>query len=153
MMPRAAGAITLAVLVGYFLSYSAEGWSYAPYAHGLLAVELCLLGCLALQLAESFHWRFAWGARWKGRLRYGALGAQALLQFAPFLVFGGAWPGIPGFLAGSALLALPAVAAWPVLALVTVGERGRAVRAGGLDAGRDLRERVHPDLRASSSSG
>ncbi|WP_053726110.1 sensor histidine kinase [Streptomyces sp. WM6378] len=120
MMPRAAGAITLAVLVGYFLSYSAEGWSYAPYAHGLPTVELCLLGCLALQLAESFHRRFAWGPSWKGRLRYGALGAQALLQFVPFLVFGEAWAGIPGFLAGSALLALPAVAAWPVLVLVTV---------------------------------
>ncbi|WP_406508693.1 sensor histidine kinase [Streptomyces sp. NBC_00212] len=120
MMPRAAGAITLAVLVGYFLSYSAEGWSYAPYAHGLPAVELCLLGCLALQLAESFHRRFAWGPSWKGRLRYGALGAQALLQFVPFLVFGKAWAGIPGFLAGSVLLALPAVAAWPVLVLVTV---------------------------------
>ncbi|MGW2812410.1 sensor histidine kinase [Streptomyces sp. NPDC001415] len=120
MMPRAAGAITLAVLVGYFLSYSAEGWSYAPYAHGLATVELCLLGCLALQLAESFHRRFSWGPRWRGRLRYGALGAQALLQFVPFLVFGKAWAGVPGFLAGSALLALPALAAWPVLVLVTV---------------------------------
>ncbi|MFF4185585.1 sensor histidine kinase [Streptomyces sp. NPDC001691] len=120
LMPRAAGAITLAVLVGYFLSYSAEGWSYAPYARGLPTVELCLLGCLALQLAESFHGRFAWGARWTGGLRYGALGAQALLQFAPFLVFGRAWAGIPGFLAGSALLALPTVAGWPVLVLVTV---------------------------------
>uniref|UniRef100_A0AAU2V9E2 Histidine kinase n=1 Tax=Streptomyces sp. NBC_00003 TaxID=2903608 RepID=A0AAU2V9E2_9ACTN len=120
MMPRAAGAITLAVLVGYFLSYSAEGWSYAPYAHGLATVELCLLGCLALQLAESFHRRFSWGPRWRGRLRYGALGAQALLQFVPFPVFGEAWAGIPGFLAGSALLALPALAAWPVLVLVTV---------------------------------
>ncbi|MER0445544.1 histidine kinase [Streptomyces sp. Edi4] len=119
VLPRAARAITLVVLVGYFLSYSAEGWSYAPYAHGLFAVELCLLGCLALQLAESFHWCSPWGARWKGRLRYGALGAQAVLQFAPFLVFGRAWAGTPGFLAGSALLALPAVAAWPVLALVT----------------------------------
>ncbi|GAA2451664.1 sensor histidine kinase [Streptomyces mauvecolor] len=120
MMPRAAGAITLAVLVGYFLSYSAEGWSYEPYARGLPTVELCLLGCLALQLAESFHRRFAWGPRWSGPVRYGALGAQALLQFVPFLVFGKAWAGIPGFLAGSALLALPAVAGWPVLVLVTV---------------------------------
>ncbi|MEU3375441.1 histidine kinase [Streptomyces sp. NPDC006660] len=119
VLPRVARAITLVVLVGYFLSYSAEGWSYAPYAHGLFAVELCLLGCLALQLAESFHWCSPWGARWKGRLRYGALGAQAVLQFVPFLVFGRAWAGTPGFLAGSALLALPAVAAWPVLVLVT----------------------------------
>ncbi|MFG3286670.1 sensor histidine kinase [Streptomyces sp. NPDC048111] len=131
VMPRAAGAITLAVLIGYFLSYSAEGWSYAPYAHGLPTVELCLLGCLALQLAESFHRRYAWGRRWRGRLRYGALGAQALLQFVPFLVFGRQWAGLPGFLAGSALLALPAVAAWPVLALVTVAS-GAAQYAVGV---------------------
>ncbi|WP_162952618.1 sensor histidine kinase [Streptomyces hundungensis] len=133
VMPRAAGAITLAVLVGYFLAYSAEGWSYAPYAHGLPTVELCLLGSLALQLAESFHWRHSWGPRWRGPVRYGALGAQALLQFVPFLAFGEQWAGLPGFLAGSALLALPSVVAWPVVVLVTAAS-GAAQYAVGVSA-------------------
>ncbi|MEU2955867.1 sensor histidine kinase [Streptomyces xanthochromogenes] len=130
VMPGAASAITLAVLVGYFLAYSAEGWSYAPYAHGLPTVELCLLGCLALQLAESFHRRFSWGPRWRGRVRFGALGLQALLQFVPFWVFGKEWAGLPGFLAGSALLALPALLAWPVLVLVTAAGAGAQYAVG-----------------------
>ncbi|MFD0023814.1 histidine kinase [Streptomyces sp. NPDC058382] len=130
VMPRAADGITLAVLVGYFLSCSAAAWSYAPHSTLLPEAEICLLGCLALQLAESFHRRFPWGAYWTGRVRYGALAAQAVLQFAPFLFFGGAWAGIPGFLAGTALLVLPPAVARPLLVVVAAAS-GAALYAVG----------------------
>ncbi|MFJ8308115.1 MULTISPECIES: sensor histidine kinase [unclassified Streptomyces] len=128
--PRDASAITLAVLVGYFLACSAEGWSFAPAGGFPRGVELCLLALLALQLTESFHWRFSWAARYRTRLRYGALGLQAVFQFLPFLAFGRAWPGIPGFLAGSALLVLPAVAAWPALLIVTAASDAALYASG-----------------------
>ncbi|MEV5940914.1 histidine kinase [Streptomyces sp. NPDC051994] len=128
--PRDASMITLAVVVGYFLACSAEGWSFAPAGGFPYGVELCLLSLLGLQLAESFHWRFSWAARWRSGLRYWALGLQAVFQFVPFLVFGHAWPGIPGFLAGSVLLVLPAAAAWPALLMVTAASDAALYASG-----------------------
>ncbi|MFE3180533.1 sensor histidine kinase [Streptomyces violascens] len=119
MLPRAAVAIAFAVLVGYFLAYSEIAWAYHPtFAHGL-AVELCLSATLAIQLAVSFQWQFARAARRPWVLRHGALGALVLLQFVPPLFLGPTWVGLPGFVAGAALLTLPAAAAWPLLAAVT----------------------------------
>ncbi|MFC8216625.1 sensor histidine kinase [Streptomyces sp. NPDC057362] len=120
MLPRAAAAITLAVLVGYFLAYSEIAMAYHPaFAHGA-AVELCLSAMLVLQLAVSFQWRLTRRTRRPWVLRQGALGALVLLQFVPPLFLGPTWVGLPGFVAGAALLTLPAAAAWPVLAGVTV---------------------------------
>ncbi|MFE0684818.1 sensor histidine kinase [Streptomyces sp. NPDC058961] len=126
VVPRAAAAITGAVLVGYFLAYSEIAMAYHPaFGHGL-AVELCLSATLALQLAISFQWWFlrplapSWGrirAQGRGRM---ALGALVLLQFVPPLFLGPTWVGLPGFVAGTALLTLPATAAWPLLTAVTV---------------------------------
>ncbi|MFH8409730.1 sensor histidine kinase [Streptomyces sp. NPDC018019] len=119
LVPRAASAITVAVLVGYFLACSVIALSYRPPAPVAAGMGLCLLAGLAVQLLQSFHWRFARTARWSGTLRYGVLGLQALLQFLPYRFFGPTWFGLPGLLAGGALLALPAVVAWPVLLAVT----------------------------------
>lgn len=47
-----------------------------------------------------------------------ALGVQAVLVFAPVALFGPIWHGFPGFLAGSALLVLPAAAGVPAFVLV-----------------------------------
>lgn len=41
-----------------------------------------------------------------------ALLAQAALAYLPFLEFGRSWAGMPGFLAGSCLLALPRITGW-----------------------------------------
>ncbi|MCP2242939.1 sensor histidine kinase [Lentzea aerocolonigenes] len=51
---------------------------------------------------------------------YLALGAMALLVFAPVPFFGYAWGGMPGFLAGSALLVLPGRVRWFVFVGVAV---------------------------------
>jgi two-component system sensor histidine kinase DesK len=59
-----------------------------------------------------------------GRLRtrtgFAAVAAQAALAYLPLLEFGHAWNGMPGFVAGSALLVLPAIPAWSVFAGVVL---------------------------------
>jgi signal transduction histidine kinase len=52
---------------------------------------------------------------------YLALGALALLAFVPVLFFSTAWAGMPGFLAGSALLVLPGRVRWFVFGAVAFG--------------------------------
>ncbi|MCT9087720.1 histidine kinase [Streptomyces sp. ASQP_92] len=119
MVPRAAAAITFAVLMGYFLAYSEVAMAYHPtFGHGL-AVELCLSATLVIQLVLSFQGRFARTAHRPPALRYAALGALVLLQFVPPLFLGPTWVGLPGFVAGAAFLTLPAAAAWPLVAAVT----------------------------------
>ncbi|MGW2812411.1 sensor histidine kinase [Streptomyces sp. NPDC001415] len=120
MVPRAAAAITLAVLVGYFLAYSLIAMSYQPPFGKAVAAELCMFATLVIQLAVSFQWRFAWSARHPRLLSHGALAGMLLLQCVPWSFLGPSWLGMPGFVAGTALLVLPAAAAWPVVAAVTV---------------------------------
>ncbi|MGV9564732.1 sensor histidine kinase [Streptomyces sp. NPDC003480] len=114
MVPRAAAAITLAVLVGYFVAMTVMVLSSELGSAQMAAMVAWLVGALGLQLAQSFHWRLPWSAWWAGVPRRVALGLQVVLQFVPFLLFGKDWLGLPGFAAGSALLVLPAAAAWPV---------------------------------------
>jgi signal transduction histidine kinase len=45
---------------------------------------------------------------------------QAALAYLPLLQFEHSWTGMPGFVAGTALLVLPAVAAWSVFGLVVL---------------------------------
>ncbi|WP_166659324.1 sensor histidine kinase [Labedaea rhizosphaerae] len=45
---------------------------------------------------------------------------QAALAYLPLLVFHHAWTGMPGFVAGTALLVLPAIAAWSAFGLVVL---------------------------------
>ncbi|MET9365486.1 histidine kinase [Streptomyces sp. NPDC006632] len=119
LLPRAAAAITFAVLVGYFLAYSEIAMAYHPaLGHGAVT-ELCMVATLVLQLAISFPWRFDRPVRRPRALRAAALAALVLLQFAPLLFLGPTWIGLPGFVGGAALLTLPAAAAWPLLAVFT----------------------------------
>ncbi|WP_328538841.1 sensor histidine kinase [Streptomyces sp. NBC_00344] len=120
MMPRAAAAITFAVLVGYFLAYSVIATSYGLPASKAVPMELCMFATLVIQLAVSFQWRFAWAARSPWVLRQGAVGALLLFQCGPWFFLGPAYLGLPGFVAGSALLVLRTAVAWPLIAAVTV---------------------------------
>jgi signal transduction histidine kinase len=52
---------------------------------------------------------------------YAALAAQACLVYLPLALYGQAWISQPPFLAGSVLLVLPPVAAWPVFAGIVAG--------------------------------
>lgn len=73
----------------------------------LTALGFALISAvLAIQL---FHFSRP-GARFNTPLSYTLLGAQVCLTYLPFLIFGQAWVGVPAFVAGSLLLALPAIA-------------------------------------------
>ncbi|MFD7013101.1 sensor histidine kinase [Streptomyces sp. NPDC059928] len=121
MVPRAAGAVTFAVLVGYFLAYSVLSLSFELPLLRSVALMLCLSAMLLVQLAVSFQWRLAWAARRPWLVRQGAFCALVLLQVGPPLFLGRTCLGMPGFLAGTALLVLPTTVAWPVFAVVVVG--------------------------------
>ena len=64
---------------------------------------LLLGGVLSIQL---FHFSRQ-GARFGTPLSYGLLALQAALAYLPLLILGQPWVGVPAFLAGSVLLALP----------------------------------------------
>ncbi|HZE30046.1 MAG TPA: histidine kinase [Actinoallomurus sp.] len=75
------------------------------------------IGCLAAVVALQLRWTRGDRARhWAW-----ALAAQAVLSFLPLPWYGRAWLGVPGFLAGSLLLAFPLRAAWPVVVAVITG--------------------------------
>ncbi|HEX8869080.1 MAG TPA: histidine kinase [Lentzea sp.] len=61
------------------------------------------------------------GADLRSGKAYVALGAMALLAFVPVLFFPNAWSGMPGFVAGSALLVLPNRVRWLAFGAVAVG--------------------------------
>jgi two-component system sensor histidine kinase DesK len=67
---------------------------------GMLTVQTILLTDRAL--------------RWRLGSRVLAIALQASLGYLPFLLFGQAWVGMPGFVAGVALLILPGV--WAIIA-------------------------------------
>jgi two-component system sensor histidine kinase DesK len=94
---------------------------------GLLHVLLLPIGVGAIILsfaciAVLMLMQLLWYARDSGRLRsplgYAILAGQACLVYLPILIFGQAWVGMPGFLAGSVLLVLRPVAAWTTFSLI-----------------------------------
>ncbi|MEU9100241.1 histidine kinase [Streptomyces sp. NPDC048361] len=122
LVPRAASAFNLAVLVGYFLAYSMVSISFDPSPGRVMVVESFLLAMALVQLAVSFPRRIGRLDRLSRPARHALLGTTLLLlQIVPILLVGPNCLGMPGFLAGTALLILPARVAWPVLAAVMAG--------------------------------
>lgn len=74
---------------------------------------------LFLMLAIQLHFA-APNTRLRSRASHTLLAAQAALVYLPLLQFGLAWLALPGFVAGSALLVLRPVVAWPVFVLLAV---------------------------------
>ncbi|WP_037347391.1 sensor histidine kinase [Sciscionella sediminilitoris] len=70
----------------------------------------CLIALFVMQLG-------LFGSR-AGRCGSGYLAIQAVLAYLPMLAFGKAWLGMPGFLAGTALLTLPPIRAAAVFVLI-----------------------------------
>jgi two-component system sensor histidine kinase DesK len=126
-------------------------------ARAILVVVFCafsLIAFLRLQyVSKSFWWLapsagcmlallyllvFYFGrptARAKPPMAYLALLVQAGLVYLPMLHYKQAWIGQPGFLAGSMLLVLPPVLAWPAFALVvaSVGAAQATFTGAGFD--------------------
>ncbi|HEV7657846.1 MAG TPA: histidine kinase [Mycobacteriales bacterium] len=118
-----------------------EGWLFAPrLARALVAVVFAGLGTVAVLriftapdagphqalavgyllvlLAAQLPFLRRLPASYRSPLGATALVAQGALAYLPFLEFGRSWAGMPGFLAGSCLLALPRVAAWTAFVAV-----------------------------------
>ncbi|MFE9117743.1 sensor histidine kinase [Streptomyces sp. NPDC007172] len=122
LVPRAAAAFNCAVLVSYFLAYSVLSISFGPTPGRILSIELPLLAMLLVQLAVSFQWAPGRAERLPRAVRQGVLGAALVVfQIVPTFLIGPTYMGMPGFLAGTALLILPGRVAWPVFAAVVVG--------------------------------
>jgi two-component system, NarL family, sensor histidine kinase DesK len=84
-----------------------------PATHRALAIG-CLLAVLAVQLGGLSRPLIPG----RGRTQVAALLAQTALAYLPFLEFGRSWAGVPGFLAGSSLIALPRFAGWAAFVAV-----------------------------------
>lgn len=67
-------------------------------------------------------------------LRYAALGVQACLVYLPLLQFKESWVGLPGFLAGSALVILTPPFGWIVAGLVVISMAFTQATISGLPA-------------------
>ncbi|MGY0023605.1 histidine kinase [Streptomyces sp. YJ-C3] len=106
-------ALLTTVLIGFCgkALLMLDGRQLLPAAAGLAAI-------VYLQLS-SVH----------GRHPY-KLGMMTALAFVPVLAFGQAWLGVPGFVAGPLLLALPWRVAWPLVGVVAGAVGMMGVRLG-----------------------
>ncbi|RJL32518.1 sensor histidine kinase [Bailinhaonella thermotolerans] len=110
-------ALSLGLLAAVVAGFSAKGLIFTPVPLLPLAA-VCLLAVGALQMAQA-----------RGRHR-GALAVQAALTYLPLPALGAAWVSAPSFLAGSLLLALPAVLSWPLVAAAMAGTGALSVAYG-----------------------
>ncbi|MFI0448943.1 sensor histidine kinase [Actinomadura sp. 6N118] len=74
---------------------------------------LAAVPCLTLVVLLQLRWTRPRGDHWVWLLLL-----QAVLSYVPLVWFGKAWGGLPGFLAGTLLVALPAAVAWPLVVVV-----------------------------------
>ena len=112
------GLVTVAVLHIFDTPLGARARTLSVVYVGLM---------LVLQL-RFLRQRVAPVTSWLGG---GALLVQAVVAYLPFVEFGQSWAGMPGFLAGSFLLALPGIVAWAAFAAVVASMAGiQAVLTG-----------------------
>ena len=114
LAPRLALLIVAVVFVGfvvnafqYVVAQRAELAYTLPAAAGLVAMMVLQLGFFS-----NPH------AKLRGSPGYLALAVQAALGFAPLAVYGEAWMGLLGFLAGDALLVLRPLLGWITFAAI-----------------------------------
>jgi signal transduction histidine kinase len=106
--PRLATGVVTAV----FVSISLIGFLHVLFLPIGLGEVALSFGCIVALLLMQLLWYGRSTAPVRSRVGYWFLAAQACLVYLPILVFGQAWVGMPGFLAGSVLIVLRPVAAW-----------------------------------------
>ncbi|MEU6076615.1 histidine kinase [Micromonospora sp. NPDC047074] len=110
----------MGVVTAVFASISLIGFLHVMFLPvGPVAIALSFT-CIAVLMAMQLLWYGRDNGRLRSPLGYGVLAIQAALVYLPILIFGQAWVGMPGFLAGSVLLVLPTVAAWVTFSLVVL---------------------------------
>ncbi|WP_225832420.1 histidine kinase [Streptomyces sp. NK08204] len=98
--------LAVVLLVTVLAGFSLKTLLLVP-AGGVLPAAACLASVVVLQVRSV-----------RGRHMV-ALAMMALLTYLPLLVFGRAWLGVAGFLAGPLLLAFRRGVAWPLVGCVT----------------------------------
>jgi signal transduction histidine kinase len=86
-----------------------------------VAVALSVCYLLMLVALQVFYFTRP-GINLRSPLTYGLLAVQACLVYLPIVYYGQSWTGMPLFLAGTALLVLPPVAAWTVFVAVIASQ-------------------------------
>ncbi|WP_149259349.1 histidine kinase [Actinomadura sp. K4S16] len=117
---RTAYRLSLALLAAVLAGFSVKGLLAVPWGPLWPAAAAGLAVISAVQLLWAGRGRPRW---WPPVL--------AVLSFAPVAVFGKAWVGVAGFLAGTFLVGLPAWAAVPLVA-ASMAAVGLAARTLGL---------------------
>ena len=113
--------LSKAVLITVFTGFCAVAYTRLIDAPGTTFVAtLPAFGYLAALLALQLLYFSQDPDRLRTRSGVGVLVLQAALGYLPILEFGHPWSGMPGFVAGSALLVLPAVPAWFVFGAAVV---------------------------------
>ncbi|GGO89009.1 hypothetical protein GCM10012280_31150 [Wenjunlia tyrosinilytica] len=120
LVPRFTTLIVLVVTIGFCTVAVFNLWRRDPSLPVLIGAIACLTLLTALQIsliaARTRPLRRRWGPY--------VLLAQTPLVYVPFIVADNGWVGMPGFLAGSALLVLRPVYAWTVFAIVSLSIGG-----------------------------
>ncbi|MET8338639.1 histidine kinase [Streptosporangium canum] len=118
-LPDSAYSLSVTVLLVVLAGFAAKILIYVP-VQALAGAVACLAVLGVLQLR---------GTRDRPLL---SLSVQAVLSFLPILWYGRGWLNVPGFLAGSLLLALPPSLSWPlvVLTMASVASAGVLLSLG-----------------------
>jgi signal transduction histidine kinase len=113
--PQLAFVVTIVIFIGFASNALIRVVASAPSRVSLAIVVAALVAALVLQLGVISR-PGADVRTWKGYL---ALTASAALFILPFLPFPSVWGGVQGFIAGNALLILPAPAGYAVTAIIS----------------------------------
>ncbi|MEU5877072.1 histidine kinase [Spirillospora sp. NPDC047279] len=113
--------LSVALLGAVLAGFCAKAFLLLTEPWMLLTAVPFLASIVLLQL----RWTRPRGDHWGW-----ALLLQAVLSYVPLLLFGRAWGGLPGFLAGTLLVLLPAGVAWPLMVLVMGSMAGIAWSLG-----------------------
>jgi signal transduction histidine kinase len=123
---KLAGGLVVAVFCGLFLQAVIRFLFVDTEFRHVVLGTLYLLAALVLQLAYFSRP----GTRLHSPTGYLLLGLQALLVTLPWLQFRESWTGLPGFLAGSALLVLRPALGWAVFIAVTAAVAWTQIGSG-----------------------
>lgn len=111
---KLAGGLVVAVFFGFFVQ-AVLRLLYVPLEFMQTALSV---GYLLIALVVQLGYFSRPGTRLQSRTAYLLLLLQALVVYLPLLQFHEAWTGLPGFLAGSALLVLRPALGWSVFVAV-----------------------------------
>jgi two-component system sensor histidine kinase DesK len=108
----------MGVAIAVFVSIALIGFLHVLLQREGAGAVVLSVACIAALMVMQLLWYVRDAGRLRSPIGYAILCAQAGLVYLPMLLFGQAWLGMPGFLAGSVLLVLRPVAAWTAFCAV-----------------------------------